>query len=921
MVFFKTRPAKTSQPTQTTRTKSNPRLKPVKHALLPGEKPEILIPIEGELSLVTHVDFGCDGRRFGAYLLRMGETKYRLVFGFDTQGIHPNLPHEQVKPIYDRLSGGFKDLPEGEVMTMHMKSFVDNQARLAELQTTIDRCESEVLQHILVTEQKRTQTLTEKGLRKPKSLRIFVTYTFDPEADVKDDGVGAFSKGVYNFFAKFSGAEKIAKTREFVGFLEAGANSFYRWEQILNNKMGLGASPLTVQDMWGDLWSRLNATPAPPVPQTIFFDGLNIREEIDRRLHPLSILIDNESSLPTTDYRWIRAKNKFVGVMGMLDNPDQWDRRIDALNYIWQKLGEDSVYDTEIITQISKESPNQSRKKLKDITDEEIYKATKSAADGEVNVAAQINAQEAVDAQAILHRGDFCLKIASTWLVHRDTVEELDRSCNYLCSLFLHPANLHREYTYTWTTWLQTFPVCWDFLLNYPWDRRGEVFTNCAPGTVPLTLIDTQDRSGFELISEDGGVPIYIDIINHHHHLLWLAKTRMGKSVAITGMLNGVLANGIPVTIVDCPPTKEASTFKDYTKLLGGAYFDVKTESSNIFELPELSHLSAADREDRRKDYEDFLLEILQMLVLGSSPNQIDPIFRDLVRLLLILVMDKFFAAREIKTRYAAAKQQGLGSEAWQQYPILEDFIAFCSPERINVGDGKQIEALRYISSKLTSVTRSPIGQALCRPSTFETDAQLFVMALRGVANAEDMAVLGMVVYGTALRRAYGASKSVLFMDEAAVLLKFPALSLQIGKLCAIGAKAGIRVMLAAQEPQSIAESAGAAQILANTDIKLVGGVESMVSDALINILKIPQELLAPNLTKSYAPNKAWAYSNWLLLDGQSFTRCRIYASPGALAAVVNNVPEVERRQELLAQAEHPILGLHLYATELTSSS
>jgi hypothetical protein len=190
-------------------------------------------------------------------------------------------------------------------------------------------------------------------------------------------------------------------------------------------------------------------------------------------------------------------------------------------------------------------------------------------------------------------------------------------------------------------------------------------------------------------------------------------------------------------------------------------------------------------------------------------------------------------------------------------------------------------------------------------------------MAIRGVANAEDMAVISTVAYGTALRRAYSHSKSVLFLDEAAVLLKFPSLSLAIGKLLAIAAKAGIRVMIAAQEISSIETSAGGKQILANCDIKLIGRLESAAVDDISEVLRIPLELLAPNLTASYAPNKGWGYSNWLLLDGQSYTWARIYASSGTLAAVVNNVDEVKRRQVILDQADHPIVGLAQYASEL----
>jgi TraM recognition site of TraD and TraG len=893
------------------------RPKPVKQVCRPGEKPELLFPIEAELDLVTHVDFNCDGRQFGGYLLRITERKYRLVFGFQCDGIHPNLPWERIDPIYDRLSAGFKDLPEGEILTIHMKSFVDNTARMQELAQTVENCESDVLKYIIMTEQKRLKTLTEKGMRKPKSLTLFATFTFDPEADVKDDKIEAFGKGLYKIFSKFSGAEEIAKSREFTEFLTAGVNAFYLWEQILSNKMGLGIRPLSTQELWADLWARVNNTPAPPVPQQISFNGKVATEQIDRPLHPLSILINEESSVPTADYRWVRTKGKFIGVMSMLDQPDQWADKLDAINYLWNKLGEDSVYDIEHIAQISKVNQGVSRKKLKDITEEEIYKATKAEAEGDINVAANINAEEAIEAQAVLHRGGVELAISSTFLVHRNTVEELDRACDYLKSLFLYPAHLHREYTYTWWTWLQTFPVTWDMSLSRPFAREGKVFTNYVPGTVSLALINTHDKGGFELISNDGGVPLYIDIINNHHHIVWLATTRGGKSVAITAMLNGVLAHNIPVTIIDCPPTKEASTFRDYAHLLGGAFFDVGSESSNIFEVPNLAHLSEVDQEDRRKDAQESLLEVLQMLVTGSNPDAFEPMFRDLIRSLLTLILTKFFSAREIQSRYVTAISGGIGSEEWQKYPTLTDFIGFCSPERINITEPEQLKALSYIVTKLRSWTQSRTGQAFCRPSTFKTDAQLFVMAIRGVANAEDMAILSTVAYATAIRRAYSNPKSVLFLDEAAALLKFPALSLMIGRLLAIAAKAGIRVMLAAQEVHSIKTSAGGEQILANCDIKLVGRIQPESVDAISTVLKIPLELLAPNLTEAYVPNKAWGYSNWLMLDGRSFTQARVYASAGSLAAVVNNVHEVQRRQELLQQAEHPIVGLAQYAAEL----
>jgi hypothetical protein len=892
------------------------RPKPVKQVCRPGDKPELLVPIESELDLVTHIDFNIDGRHFGAYVLQISEHKYRLVFGFHCNGIHPNLPWERIDPICNRVATGFKDIPEDEILSIHMKSFVDDTVRVRELAKTVENCTNDILKYIILTEQKRVKTLTEKGIRKSRTLTIFATYTFDPEADVKDDKIEGFTKSLYKIFIKFSGADKIAKSRQFIECLEGAVTSFYLWEQIIGNKMGLTIRALSADELWANLWERVNKTPAPPVPQRIIFDGKRAKQQIDRPLHPLSILINEESSLPTADYRWVRVKDKYIGVMSMLEQPDRWEDNLDALNYVWNKLGNDNVFDVEVITQITKVNQSKSRKKLKDLTDEQIYKSRSAESEGDINVGADIDAMEAIDAQAILHRGGVELAISSQYLVHRDTVEKLDRACDYLQSLFLYPAHLHREYTYTWMTWLQTFSVAWDMALTRPFSREGKIFTDYVLGTIPLSSIDTNDRGGLELLSEQGGLPIYIDIINKHHHILWIATTRAGKSVAITGMLNGVLANNIPVTIVDCPPSRDASTFKHYTELLGGAFFDVGSECSNIFEAPNLSGLAEDELQDRRKDYEEFLLEILQMLVVGSNPEGFDPLMRDLTRSLLTLVLTKFFQAREIQQRYADAILGGIESSAWANYPVLGDFISFCSPERVMITQPEQLQALSFIVTKLRGWSQSRVGKAFCYPSTFKTEALLFTMAIRGVANAEDMAVIATVAYGTALRRAYGHPKSVLFLDEAATLLKFPSLSLAIGKLLAIAAKAGIRVMLATQEISSIKSSAGGDQILSCCDMKLIGRIESAAVDPIVNVLKIPVELLAPNVLLSYAPNTSWGYSNWLLLDG-NYTQCRIYANAGTLAAVVNNTQEVERRKVLLDRAVHPLIGLAQYASEL----
>jgi hypothetical protein len=893
------------------------KVKARKDELIPGKGQERVVPLEDAFNLVCHVQFAADGREFGAYLLRWKETKYRLVFGFDCDGIHPNLPDIQVESIYNQISNGFKDLPENELLTIHMRSFVDDTERTNYLSGLVSKTANPVLKYLATSDLKRVETLSKKKLRKAKTLRMFASFTYDSDGDVKDDRVEKLTHMFLKALGNFSGSEKIKKSQEFFAFLEAGFNAFLLWEQIFTNKMGLTVRALSAEQLWGDLWNRYNSTPCIPIPQKLIFDRQSIQEEINSDIHALSLLMYREESVPTADYRWLRLKNKFIGLLALLDQPDAWETKRDAINFYWNKLSEDAVADIEIVTQLSKVSQTEMRQRLTDLTKEQIFKATKANEDGDINVGAAMDLDEALAARAYLHMGHVALSSATVFLIHRDTVDALEQACNYLESLFLYPANLHRENTYLWRTWAQTQPICWTKLLSHPYNRVNKVFSGYVLGTIPLAQVRTIDKSGVEFLSDDGGVPIYLDLVERHHNMLFFATTRSGKSVTLTAFVNNFLINNIPVSIIDYPPTDDASTFKDYSKLLGGAYFDVGSEAANIFELPNIEHLNPEQQLERRKDYEDFLLEIILAMVMGAVVQNTH-VNVDIVRSILALVLDKFFNDYEIISRYRAARTRGLGSPEWVDYPTLKDFVEFCSPERIALKTSPdQIQALDFIVTKLRYWLTSRVGQALSRPSTFAADSSLFVMAMRGVNNAEDAAILSMCMYGTVLRRAFSHPKSVLVIDEAAILLQFPSLANQIGKLCANGAKAGIRVILCAQEPTSVKNCAAGDRILGNCDIKLVGRVQPEVSRAFQDILLMPSEILAPCLTDTFAPNRALGYSNWVLLDGRSATRVRSYASAGGLAAVANNPDEVARRKELMAGAKHPVLGLHEYALEL----
>jgi hypothetical protein len=74
---------------------------------------------------------------------------------------------------------------------------------------------------------------------------------------------------------------------------------------------------------------------------------------------------------------------------------------------------------------------------------------------------------------------------------------------------------VEREQDYAWKVWLQTLPVVWEALMASPFKRRQLYLTGEVPGLMPLVLTQPCDRKGFELIAEEGGNPIQLDLFTH----------------------------------------------------------------------------------------------------------------------------------------------------------------------------------------------------------------------------------------------------------------------------------------------------------------------------------------------------------------------------------------------------------------------
>ncbi|MEM6448667.1 MAG: hypothetical protein AAF704_19175, partial [Cyanobacteria bacterium P01_D01_bin.123] len=228
--------------------------------------------------------------------------------------------------------------------------------------------------------------------------------------------------------------------------------------------------------------------------------------------------------------------------------------------------------------------------------------------------------------------------------------------------------------------------------------------------------------------------------------------------------------------------------------------------------------------------------------------------------------------------------------------------------------------ALSLIDLKLRSCLSSTLGRAISRPSTLRTDTGLTVYALTNVDDSVDAAVLALSAYSSALRASLTHPNSIWFIDESPILFQFPAIPKSVARLTANGRKAGIRVILAAQDPDTIARTEVSSQIFQNLSVRLTGKITAQAIASYEEILRYPTEAIAPNANPSFNP-KGQLYRRWLLdYDGQLLP-CRFYIAHALLALLANNPKESRMRAEFFARhPDNPYRALAEFARHLTAS-
>ncbi|MBD2358593.1 DUF87 domain-containing protein [Tolypothrix sp. FACHB-123] len=883
-----------------------------------SSQPKTLNPFEDWLDLTTIVRLKKDSYIIGAYLLSKkhlteSSNTLQLIFGYSCTGIHPLFNSAQeIEAVAKAFESGCKEIPQREKITFRWSSFCDDSDSAEYLMQRLNHPASLECEFLDWGRLARTQKLTKEKARKNIKLNIYWSFTIASEALETSDPVDKFLVKLANFLQRRftdSGVNQLTLKR-LTQILTKALEASLRYQQILA-EMGLNPQPKTDKDLWQELCKNIGAKEVI-IPHTLVFDEQGVREEIDEKAlfdkpieiinqpHLTSIILNN--GVPFADKRWICLPNgnekKYVGVMVLSRKPEIFADTKHQIRFLWDLFSRHNIFDVEIITEFSPADRGITRAAQQMITKRSRALDLNVQQKKSIDVSAQINVERSVEAQRQLYTGDVPLNLSLVVLVYRDTAEEIDDACRLISGYISQPTELTREFEYAWLIWLQTLLIRLEPILMRPYNRRQTFFASEILGLTNIVQNSPADMQGFELIADEGDSPVKIDL-SKTKNILILGTTGSGKSVLVSSIIAECQAQDMSVLMIDLPNDDGTGTFGDYTPYHNGFYFDISKESNNLVQPLDLSKIPVEQREERAKAHKNDVNLIVLQLVLGSQT--FDGFLSQTIESLIPLGTKAFYDDPDIQRRFALAKKEGLGSVAWENTPTLADMEHFFDKQHISLGyEDENVErSLNYIRLRFQYWKNSSIGNAICRPSTFDTDAKLITFALTNLQSSKDAEVFGMSAYIAASRQSLSAPNSAFFMDESSVLLRFAALSRLVGRKCATARKSGCRVMLAGQDILSIANSEAGEQILQNMPCRLIGRIVPGAAKSFSEHLGIPQDIIEKN--ESFRPNIKQLYTLWLLDYNNKYIRCRYYPSYSMLALVANSREEQAARDRFKA--------------------
>lgn len=885
---------------------------------------ETFFAIEDEFDIANVIHVSKDGASMSCIVNSIGDQK-QFVYLYELEPIHQTKITPQTA---DAIVSGLREVGKLDKLTFQSQSFADDRERQSQLDRLAEGASPEI-RFFLYNEKFRTAELTRKGIFKPKRLYAFSAYTVDPVTADADDVLEAvlaraMSTWHKHFTSKGEDLDR-ARTEELLW------TAFEAWQdrtQLLATKMGFQVKSLGWWDIWVYLWEKFNrGKPAPALPHCLVLDSKGLREEYDLHpaaenpkkcrvkpvpggeLHLASRLVSGEKmQIPDREWVYLPGRKEYAGVIKLDKPPDGWADAIKQFSWLYDEvIAQDQVVNCEITEQFSWLNPKQNLGRLQRFAGQRRSKGAAALGRNKRDVGADVYAEQAEDAIERSIRGDEGIYVGLTIVVYAKTPQALTAALRYIQKRFHYPAEALREKDYAWRTWLQTLPLKWEGLCAAPEDNRLQLHASDAVGFTQLVGVCSRSKDGPLLLSEQGGSPIHISLEDHMgnpRHGAVFGRTGSGKSVKEIDRIIHALVRKMNVTIMDL--TKEGSeysTYAPFVEFMGGAQYDTGKNSNNLVELIDVRSMDPKSAENRLQAFYKNTIQMVLSLVLdnrrdsGRLPiNEIESI--------VTMAVTAFYADPTIRRQCDAAREAGIGTAAWQDWPTLKHLYQFFDKERLHLSNfGDHVNrALDFIRLRLLYWLEGPFNRAIAMPSAFDGTSPLTLFSLSNTNSPEEAAIMALSAQTAAMRRAYSVPRSYFYADELSVLLPFPELAKSVGKYLATGRGVGLSAVLTTQDPNALANCVAADQICQNLSFKEIGKIATAAIPSFEKIFQYDPAMLALNAEDTFNPSRENIFSRWLVDDDGLITRCRYYPPYAFLGITANNRKEIKVREQFFEQ-------------------
>jgi ABC-type dipeptide/oligopeptide/nickel transport system ATPase component len=862
--------------------------------------------------LVAPIFIEKNGYQVGGLYLQKG-SKNQIVFAFRLQPWHTSMTPQQIADMSYKCQTAIQSVLPGESLTFYIDKFSYDLDRQQQLDDTVKNCNSKDIQTLTRSEQGRTRELSKQGLRQNFSYIVTCTYSFDSEGDdIATDFISKAIRSVSKLLSQAAESKDVLQ-REFLSqTLEDSFNKgFQTWHTILETSWKIQVKPLNHQEIWQWIWYHLNSrnSEVPQIPNYYYWDGNEFEEIINRNEHPLTLLTQGNAGVSTTplhndqpDIVSLPGRAQHCALLTMTASSKLQLYPEQQLKHIYEILKDRNIVNTEVIIQLSPVNQQNLSNQL-ELVAAQANSARLAGSESALgkDIGAELALEESFEAQKLLRRGGSALYISFVVKIYRQTSAELADACLRLHRRF-GDCNLVREENIAWALWLDTLPITIDRILQKTSiieDRRQVIDNQSFYRYLPMVAPHPVDPEGVELI-ERSGQPIYLDLHkNNTRRALIIGESGSGKSVLAWRFILQALADNIPVIGMDSAIGGNSS-FRYALKLVKGSHVDISRETTNLIEPPNLEKYRGEEFKIRLNQWKNSIRNTLTTYIMYGIEN---PRLEQRVDSFILQAIDIFLADKKIKSRINKALEEGWQSKAWQNIPTLHDWLTFCTKEQLNLKEFEDLdrEAINQIRTQITTLLKSPIGDIVGKPSSFNPEVTIKFFTITDLDNERDQVLIAQTIQATCLRLALTYPKSLIVGDEIADLLKKKGFAQMWGRFHAMARKAGISMITISQNIEEIQKSSAAADILKNISFKLIGRITTDGATSLVDALKYP-DLIYENASKTFVAEKHTGCSHWLLEISNEFWQTQFFPSDLNLAIVANSSKETELRNRILSK-------------------